>query len=473
MRDIKSKDYWQEAYRRRYTNNITEIDFNGLNNLPDISLPSGVLAFCGLNGAGKSTIIAAIKDLIGIPLTEQDTHKIGTTTISGKATLLDAEIICSNQDGERLTDKGWDIEKVQCLDCIASSAAQNYIVNQTNIDELLEQYEEYEFPEDDVKEINYLIGKQYQHCYVRELNETDENDATIPYFSVEVDGEKYDSKYMGHGEHFLLYLFWRITHVDKDTLLIIEEPETYISIASQIHFANYLGKQMAKKGVKVILTTHSPYILSNIRNENIRMVSRMGNIASIVTPSENLPAEVLLGLNENSSGTFFVEDRVAADLLTVILEDRLPFLLRTYTIESVGGEAEISNRLSFPYSERIKYQFIGIYDGDMKDALDTSKLNWKYCFLPGDKAFEEVLRGLVHDLSNIEKICGFLTKNKDEVIAILAKIDGLDCHDWFEELRKSLAVEGKILLIAFYQTILKDMEFINDFVKNLDETLHS
>ena len=321
--------------------------------------------------------------------------------------------------------------------------------------------------------LHYLIGKQYQHCYVRELNETDEHDSTIPYFSVEIDGEKYDSKYMGCGEHFLLYLFWRITHVDKDTLLIIEEPETYISITSQIHFANYLGKQMAKKGVKVILTTHSPYILNNIRNENIRIVSRMGNIASITTPSENLPAEVLLGLNENSSGTFFVEDRVAADLLMVILEDCLPFLLRTYTIESVGGEAEISNRLSFPYSERIKYRFIGIYDGDMKASLDTSKLNWKYCFLPGDQAFEEVLRGLVHEAGNLEKICDYLTKDKDEVIAILARIDGLDCHDWFEEFRKSLAVEGKMLLIAFYRTLLKETKLIDEFVKNLEETLRS
>ena len=70
--------------------------------------------------------------------------------------------------------------------------------------------------------------------------------------------------------------------MDKDTLLIIEEPETFISITSQTHFANYLGEQMAKKGVKVILTTHSPYILENIRNNNVRIVSRVGNIVSIV-----------------------------------------------------------------------------------------------------------------------------------------------------------------------------------------------
>ncbi len=197
----------------------------------------------------------------------------------------------------------------------------------------------------------------------------------------------------------------------------------------------------------------------------------MGNYVSIITPSENLPAEVILGLNENNTGTFFVEDRVAAEFLTVILEDRSPYLLRTYTIDAVGGEAEITHRLSFPYSDKIKYKFIGVYDGDMRPSVDLSKLNWKHCFLPGDQAFEEILRDLIHKPGNIEKICGYLAKDKNEVIAVLARIDGLDCHDWFEEFRKSLAVEGKFLLTAFYQTLLKDTELIDNFVRDLEEIL--
>ena len=83
------------AYKRRYTNNIKEIEFNGLNNLPDISFPAGVLAFCGLNGAGKSTIVSAIKDIIGVHLTEQDIQKIGTRVISGKDCIASA--FCGGQ----------------------------------------------------------------------------------------------------------------------------------------------------------------------------------------------------------------------------------------------------------------------------------------------------------------------------------------------------------------------------------------
>ncbi len=471
MRDAKAQDYWNTAYKRPYKENLIEIDFNGLNNLPSFSFPKGILVLCGLNGAGKSTIVSAIKAVVGFPLSDQDNHRINSQTINCKATLNGSDVMCSNLDGERLVDKGWDENRIVFIDSTDSVSSQQYIVSQTHLEELLEQYEEYELPEGDINEVNYLVGKRYSSCSIRELEDVRGSGSIIPFFSVEVDGIKYDSKGMGYGEHFLLYLFWRINSADKDTLIIIEEPETFISISSQIYFANYLGEQMAKKGIKVVLTTHSPYILANIKCDNIRIVSRMGSVVSIITPNENLSAETILGLDHNSIGTFFVEDKVASDFLSTILADRCPHLLRSFTIDSVGGEAEISKRLSFPYSEKIKYKFIGVYDGDMRTELVKSTQNWKYCFLPGDKAIEEVLREHLHQPSNITALCFYLEKNEMETIAMLAKIDGLDCHDWFIELKKLLMVDGKRLINAFYQTIFKDSEEVNIFLDELNDVL--
>ena len=49
MRDAKAQDYWNSAYKRKYTDNIVELDFKGLNNLPILAFPNGLLALCGLN----------------------------------------------------------------------------------------------------------------------------------------------------------------------------------------------------------------------------------------------------------------------------------------------------------------------------------------------------------------------------------------------------------------------------------------
>lgn len=472
MRDAESRNYWNKAYKRLYGDSFIEIDLNGLNELNKISISKGITAICGLNGAGKSTIISAIKALIGLPLSEHDHQKLQRNLVYGTASIQGENILCSSREGDRLSDSGWDISKIRYVDCSASTNTQNYMIRQENLDELIEQYEEYALDDDSIKMISYLVGKKYESCGIWELVDVEGEDITLPYFRVSVDGLEYDSRSMGSGEHFLLFLFWCINTTERDTLLLIEEPETYISITSQTSFSNYLGMQMAEKGTKVILTTHSPYILNNIKNANVRIVSRVGNRTTIRTPDENMPAETVLGLSGEHVGTFFVEDRVAADLLAVILEDKAPHLLKQYTIDiATGGWSAVSERLSFPKSEKIRYKFIGVYDGDMRTCLDTDGLQWKWCYLPGDTAMEETFRGYSHNSDIVSKLSTCLNKNEDDIFTILSIIDGLDCHDWFEELRKRLSVDGRNLVSAFYQVAMKNDEKIDQFIVELQECL--
>ena len=70
MRKAKETDYWDKVYKRKYSRNLLSVELNGLNNLQEISFSKGITAICGLNGAGKSTIIAAVKDLLGLNLSE-------------------------------------------------------------------------------------------------------------------------------------------------------------------------------------------------------------------------------------------------------------------------------------------------------------------------------------------------------------------------------------------------------------------
>lgn len=472
MRTAKVRDYWNTAYKRSYGDNFVEIDLNGLNELHRIQIANGITAICGLNGAGKSTIISAIKAMIGLPLSRQDCQRLQKSAVSGTASMQRKEITCSSKEGERLIDIGWNMDRVVYIDCAANTSVQDYMIGQANLDELLVQYEEYSLEPNEIEMLSYLVGKQYKSCEIWELVDVEGEDVTLPYFRVSIDGETYDSRSMGNGEHFLLFLFWCINRSEKDTLLLIEEPETYISIKSQIAFSNYLGMQMAQKGIKVILTTHSPYILNNIKNENVRIVSRVGNNTTIITPDENLPAESVLGLSGEYVGTFFVEDRVAFDLLAVILEDKAPYLLKKYTIDiAEGGETAISDRLHFPKSEKIRYDFVGVYDGDMRTRLNTDDLQWKWCFLPGDSATEEAFRRFSHNSDTISKLSSYLNKNEDHIITILSTIDGSDCHDWFEEFRKRLSVDGRTLVAAFYQVAMKDDETIDQFITELQRCL--
>lgn len=472
MRGAKVQDYWRKAYKRNYKNSLLKINLNKLNNLYEIEFSKGLVAICGLNGAGKSTIISALKDVVGLHLTNQDMRRIGTHQIEGAALLNKHKISCKNIDNERLFDKDLDRNLIKYVDCMLSTMAQDYMIEQTNFEEVLEQYDNYQVTEEELKDINYLVGKSYSYCSIIEIDDIDDEETKLPFFQVKVDDIEYDSRNMGNGEHFLLYLFWCIKSLNRDTILIVEEPETFISIFSQMHFADYIGKMMAENGVNVILTTHSPYILKNIKNENIRVVSRVGKNVSITSPDGDFTVEKALGIKQSYFGTFFVEDKVASNLLTVILEDKAPWLLQQYAIDIVDGESAISERLKFPKSKNIYYNFIGIYDGDMRNTLEnTSKFNWKYCFLPGEHAVEEIFREYLRDPNNLDKLCDALGKEKDKVIAFLATIDGRDYHDWFLDFCKHLHLDTHILISVFYSVLMNEDPSIDAFVCELQKVV--
>ena len=353
MRKAKETDYWDKVYKRKYSSNLLSVELNGLNNLQEISFSNGITAICGLNGAGKSTIIAAVKDLLGLNLSESDRHKLKSATVNGQVECDNKKIDCSNCNGKRLCDAGYDLDNIKYLDCDENIQIQVFNIGQANFEELLEQNEEYELSPEQIDDICYLTGKRYQSCKIWEFEDIEEI-GTVPFFKVSIDEMEYDSRSMGRGEHFLFYLFWYINKCNSGTIVIIEEPETYISICSQIHFSNYLGKQIAEKGIQVIVTTHSPFLLEHIRNSNIRIVSRMGNIAMITKPDDDMMAEDILGIAQSYAGTLFVEDRVAYDYLSIILEDKAPYILKKYTIDiAEGGEKSITCRLEFPSSDKI------------------------------------------------------------------------------------------------------------------------
>lgn len=62
-----------------------------------------------------------------------------------------------------------------------------------------------------------------------------------------------------------------------------------------------------------------------------------------------------------------------------------------------------------------------------------------------------------------------LTDSNPFFVAQNRCLDGLDCHDWFIEFRKLLMIDGKALIEAFSQTMIKDSDKVNSFLDELNE----
>jgi hypothetical protein len=64
--------------------------------------------------------------------------------------------------------------------------------------------------------------------------------------------------------------------------------------------------------------------------------------------------------------------------------------------------------------------------------------NWPYTFLPGDGNPENMLKTCC--VSRAEAVAAQLGRAVQDVEIILASLEGLDHHDWFEEFSRSLGI---------------------------------
>ncbi|WP_343248785.1 ATP-dependent nuclease [Diplocloster hominis] len=446
MRTARANDYWRRTTKRDFKNYIKDIELNNYNGIKGVNIEKGIYAICGLNGAGKSTIISAIKELLGIDKNKSDLLKLENAVITGHAVINNNAIECSNTYGQQALSLGLIEENILFADYDSARIVMEFFLSQDFLDELLEQNEEIEISEEDLEEVSYLVGKEYSSIKIIEIDDISEK-GTMPYFEVISHGVRYDSRKMGLGEHFLFFLFWKLKNIIDNSILILEEPETFIGIESQRHLMDYIAKIVADKGVSTIITTHSPFILENIESNHICILGRLSNSVNVTKPNINLSVNDILGGEEEIKGTFWVEDKAAELFLSILLERYASGLLRKYTIVPVGSESEITKCLKFIRDDKIHYNFVGIYDGDMKDKVPVEKLNWKYTFLPMDNNVESELKEtlLCHD-NNISAFCRGVNKNKEEITVILSRIDGKNYHDWFLDLCKYISCDKMLIM---------------------------
>ena len=119
MRQAKVEDYWDRVKKNNYDIKIKELNLNGINGFGKIEFTGGIFAICGLNGVGKSTIIAALKDVLGIRLDKSDLYRIGNHECSAIVSKNNTEIQCKNIIKYKLSNNICDKEiKLLCIDSI-------------------------------------------------------------------------------------------------------------------------------------------------------------------------------------------------------------------------------------------------------------------------------------------------------------------------------------------------------------------
>lgn len=495
MRDAKANDYWRDVYKdpRKYCNYIKGLSFSsdeGSNF--DTTLSPGITVICGLNGAGKSSLIASIKELLGLSIPSIISKNKFKEKVSATITINRND---NNITAERnAVSQGLSLDLCKYIDSDLAIEALKYW-EQKNVDELFDGIEENIFEQEDLSTISYLVGKVYTECISYESDEEVDKEEDVEgedekekeeikqlytpvFFKVKTKNAEYDSTSMGIGEHFILYIYYMLKKIEKHSILIIEEPESYISVLSQQRIVDYLAEIISDKRISVIITTHSPHIIKRVRSENIRIISNKSGMTSIFTPKSIEEAKAYLGIEyrtlESNIATLFVEDNIAKLFLKRILKEEASLLENSIDIVYTGGHTNITARLSFDDSKYMSHRFLGIYDDDVKEKVDfkSEKIKWPYLFLPVKDCVEKEIMNFLSEEQIETALCSKLGIPCQTFAAVLSKREGEDPHDWFMDICNDLEIQYEAFIKEFYvlwkETHENEIDlFISDLSKHL------
>ncbi|MFF2157252.1 ATP-dependent endonuclease [Paenibacillus chitinolyticus] len=451
MRLASVSDQWRRVYKRNYDIAIKVLEYNNVLGLGTgtIEFHGGITAICGANGVGKTTLLNALLSVLSpenilisnAPMLRLDGSSLKGSLIS-KGVITQRTVNFSKDGLESTPQDFGDFEVIWIDSSFQSPRLVSLFTDMKNLTELLEAIEQRVSTPNELKELSYIIGKEYDNCETFEIEDIGGLDV-LPYFKVQSSGKTYGIETMGLGEVAIHYIIWQLYRASKNSIILLEEPEAYLAPKSQEALINIIAKLSQEKGISVILTTHSPEVLKRIPIEHVRLLARVGPSVRIITPDYKSEYLTTLGINTNKSGVILVEDRFAREFTKSWVGKHDPHFLQEYEIISVGSDNKIVSLLKdIPYMNW--FRVLGLLDGDRHELKEV--YNWPYTFLPGLCPPEKLLKDVA--LVNIEELALVLKREVNAVHRILSTLEGANHHDWFEEFHKGIGMTYEQLMAS-------------------------
>jgi len=461
MKAAQVSDVWRRLFRRPFEVSYDKLVFKGVQRIgtATIDFKPGITAVVGGNGVGKSTLMSTIVRSLGpagnvhaATLFEGEDIEVAGT-LKGKP---DNRIISTSMQGDAINVVPADAEVPEYRSIDPSTYAtkvQRLILEDAEFSDNLEGIDPEKYSTEECNTMSYIVGKKYDNVEVYEIDYAELG--TIPYFRVQSDEIEYDSAQMGLGELSLFLIYWQLRGVQQDSIVLVEEPETHVSPRSQESLINVCAKMSVQKGLHLIVTTHSPFIIWNLPRDHVRLLMRDGvNVGVVASPSHDQVARVL-GDRLNYHGALLVEDALSRAVVRGILRVLAPELLEYYEVvnaESTDGVKQCIEK--FP---RLKdwCSLVGMFDGDQRELI-LEEFRWPHVFLPGNRSPENALKEIIEQRRvNVAAKLGCTVEQLN--VACEAAL-GLESHEWLRRVRQALALELSTFVDGIIQVWLADEE---------------
>jgi len=436
----------------------------------EIQTQSPLTVICGANGVGKSTLLAAllacldgsqVSDHARAQLRGGFAYASMVTDTDGYHTRLawlsdeSSNAAVAQESAIPVFDTADTQEPTIAMFDAASDTqrVRDFFRGQPNIDDLITEAGLHALSDAERNTIAYVVARDYNVIEQVEITDVGvklSGADAIPYFRVTSGSASYGSETMGLGELALHLLVWYVRRLPAKSVLLLEEPESFISPISQVHLANFLVEQIDRRKISIVLTTHSPAIVARSPRSSVVLAVRHNGQTIVRQAPTDVQLADAIGLKKVWAGVALVEDRNAADMLQVLLNKFAPSIAASVLISPVGAEG-IGGSIAHAVSRQDSFKHIGVYDGDQRVRRANVEST---TFLPTQMAPEAFLRAAAND--NPLALALALGFAREDVQIILGNLEGRDLHDWYEELRKQIRWPHMQLMQALLELWLQN-----------------
>lgn len=402
-----------------------------------VRLVSRVAAFVGVNGAGKTGLMRKIFScLAGENVISRASVKEIKGIYRGK------EFFASNEAPANIP-----VELLQSSSDVADILRVFRRAN--DLEDVVAQYEERLMPSDPLGLFRSVAGVGYESVGVTELERSaladghDEDDV-IPYFKVKARGITYDSREMGLGELCAFYVIWRLMRAQKNSVVLLDEPDSHLSPRSRAALIDAIGFIANERSLVVLLTTHSVEMLEQLRREDSFLVSesRVPGMPTLDLISNMREARLRLNLRTERTLLIVVEDVDALAVVSGIINKWASGVSGFVDVAVVkGGEGAVRGFCSsFPDNRICKV--VAVLDGDKRivNAVNANDSDYSAgeAYLPTN--FDPVHSIRISIGADVQRFSARLGYDSDRVEAALMNTMHCDHHDFISSFISSLGL---------------------------------
>ncbi len=341
--------------------------------------------------------------------------------------------------------------EVASLDASRDCARMLTLGNEPNFDDLLNGVEAYEWSGDELRNANYVVGKQYTSVSTVEIEDPSREDEVLPVIVVSDGDAAYDFRTMGLGEFAALVTLWRLRQVKAGTVILLEEPETYLSARASIALLDVLAARIDTTRLYAVVTTHSPGVMSHSPLEQLVLLAPGPDGAiALRTPESRHELDQMLGVPAGNVRLVLVEDETARTMVEELLGRYTGMSSRSVRVVITKGASALEATCrGFPASEALS--LVGILDGDRALPGDA---RWPVLGLPGPENPDALLRRAAS--ADLDAFAAVLGRGATLVRTAVSSLTGIDEHDWFVELATALSIRSRDVVRAAFSVLLED-----------------